>query len=165
MPPRGYALLDKRLFLPEEWFTDAYAARRVTCKVPPELTFHTKPQLAAQMLKTLHDAEIVPFTYMVADCLYGNRPEFLEAVERDVDLVYVVAIPADTRAWLQGPVMETKQYRYRGEVRTKRQVIAKDRVPSAVAAIANSIPDACWYRRTVSEGTKARSSMSSPNVG
>ena len=40
---RGYALLDKRLFLPEEWFTDAYAARRVTCKVPPELTFHTKP--------------------------------------------------------------------------------------------------------------------------
>ena len=54
------------------------------------------------MLKTLHDAEIVPFTYVVADCLYGNRPEFLEAVERDVDLVYVVAIPADTRAWLRG---------------------------------------------------------------
>ena len=50
--------------------------------------------------------------------------------------------------------METKKYRYRGEVRTKRQVIAKDRVPPAVAAIAKSIPDACWYRRTVSEGTK-----------
>lgn len=42
--PRGYALLDKRLFLPEAWFTDAYAARRAACKVPPELTLHTKPQ-------------------------------------------------------------------------------------------------------------------------
>jgi SRSO17 transposase len=42
--PRGYALLDKRLFLPEAWGTDAYAARRATCQVPPELTLHTKPQ-------------------------------------------------------------------------------------------------------------------------
>jgi SRSO17 transposase len=42
--PRGYALLDKRLFWPEAWFTDAYAARRVTCTVPPELSLHTKPQ-------------------------------------------------------------------------------------------------------------------------
>jgi SRSO17 transposase len=152
--PRGYALLDKRLFLPEAWLTDAYAARRMKCKVPPELIFHTKPQLAAQMLKLLHDEAIVPFKYVVADCLYGNSPEFLEVLDRYVDLVYLVAIPADTRAWLEGPVMETTQYRYRGAVRTKRQVAAKDRTPPSVAAIAKSIPEACWYRRTVSEGTK-----------
>ena len=30
----GYALVDKRLFLPEAWFTDAYAARRTKCHVP-----------------------------------------------------------------------------------------------------------------------------------
>jgi SRSO17 transposase len=45
----GYALLDARLFLPEEWWSDAYAARRTTCKVPQELTFQTKLQLAAAM--------------------------------------------------------------------------------------------------------------------
>jgi SRSO17 transposase len=84
----------------------------------------------------------VPCTYVVADCLYGTSPEFLEAIERKGALVYLVAIPADTRAWLQGPVMETKQYRYRGEVRTKRQVIAKDRVPRAVAALA--VPRCMW---------------------
>src|SRR5499427_973520 len=44
---RGYALVDKRLFLPEVWLTEAYAARRGTCQVPPEVTFATKPQLAA----------------------------------------------------------------------------------------------------------------------
>jgi SRSO17 transposase len=105
------------------------------------------------MLKTLHDEAILPCKYVVADCLSGNSAAFLDAVERDVDLVYVVAIPADTRAWLQGPVMETKPYRYGGEVRTKRQVVAKDRTPPSVAATAHSLPDACWYRRTVSEGT------------
>jgi SRSO17 transposase len=152
--PRGYALLDKRLFLPAAWFTEAYAARRAKCKVPKGLTFHTKPQLAAQMLRILHDEAIVPCKYVVADCLYGNSAEFLDAVERYIDLVYMVAVPADTRAWLEGPVMESKPYRYGGEVRTKRQVAAKDRTPPSVAAIAHSIPDAWWYRRTVSQGTK-----------
>ena len=41
---KGYALVDKRLFLPEAWFTDAYAARRTKCQVPPELTWQSQPQ-------------------------------------------------------------------------------------------------------------------------
>ena len=41
---QGYALVDKRLFLPEAWWTDAYAARRVRCQVPAEVTFQSKPQ-------------------------------------------------------------------------------------------------------------------------
>jgi SRSO17 transposase len=150
----GYALLDKRLFLPEVWFTDAYATRRTKCQVPSEATFQTKPRLAAEMLRTLRDEGLLPFKYVVADCLYGNSLEFLEAVARYVDLVYLVAIPADTRGWLQGLVMERKQYRYRGAVRTKRQRAAKDSAPPSVEAIAKSIPGCCWYRRTVSEGTK-----------
>lgn len=150
----GYAFVDKRLFLPEGWFTDAYATRRTKCQVPPEVTFQTKPQLAVDMLRALRDEGLLPFKYVVADCLYGNSPEFLEAVARYIDLVYLVAIPADTRGWLQGPVMETKQYRYRGAVRTKRQVAAKDSAPPSVEAIAKRIPGCCWYRRTVSEGTK-----------
>jgi len=150
----GYALLDKRLFLPEVWLSDAYTPRRTTCQVPKELTFHTKPQLAAQMLRTLHDEGILPFRYVVADGLYGNSPEFLAAVEAYVDLVYLVAIPADTRCWLQGPVWEAKPYTYRGEARTKRQVAAKDRDPPSVEEVAKGLHDCFWYRRTVSEGTK-----------
>jgi len=46
---RGYALVDKRLFLPERWLTDAYAARRTQCNVPVDLTLQSKPQLAAAM--------------------------------------------------------------------------------------------------------------------
>jgi SRSO17 transposase len=93
----GYALVDKRLFLPEAWLTDAYATRRTRCNVPPELTFQSKPQLAATMLQSMVREGLLPFKYVVADCLYGNSPDFLDAVDACVG---VTAIPADTRCWL-----------------------------------------------------------------
>ena len=77
---QGYALVDKRLFLPEVWFTEAYAARRARCQVPAELTFRSKPQLAAAMLQAITQEGLLPFKYMVADCLYGDGPAFLDAV-------------------------------------------------------------------------------------
>ena len=46
---RGYALVAKRLFLPAAWCAPAYTPRRTKCKVPPELTFQSKPRLAAAM--------------------------------------------------------------------------------------------------------------------
>jgi SRSO17 transposase len=47
---QGYALVDKWLFLPEAWFTDAYATRRTKGNVPKDLPFPSKPQLAAALL-------------------------------------------------------------------------------------------------------------------
>src|SRR5262249_11974104 len=109
---RGYALLDTCLFLPEVWWSDTYVTRRTTCEVPTEGVFRTKPQLAGEMLTTLRDEAVVPFKYVVADCLYGNSPTFLEAVERYVGLTYFVAVPAETRCWLQGPMVQDKSYQY-----------------------------------------------------
>src|ERR671933_2511606 len=73
---QGYALVDKRLFLPESWFTDAYTRRRSQCQVPPDCGFQTKPQLAVAMLRALRDEGVLPFKYVAADCLYGHSPEF-----------------------------------------------------------------------------------------
>ena len=98
---QGYALVDKRLFLPEVWLTEAYAARRARCQVPAEVTFRTKPQLAAAMLHTIVHEGLLPFKYVVADCLYGNSPDFLDAVDACVGVTTLVAIPSETRCWLQ----------------------------------------------------------------
>src|SRR5712691_7440402 len=57
----GYALVDKRLFLPEVWLTEAYATRRAQCEVPTEVTFQSKPQLAATMLQAIRRAGLLPF--------------------------------------------------------------------------------------------------------
>jgi hypothetical protein len=50
----------------------------------------------------------VAFMYVVPDCLQGKSPEFPAAVASYVALTFGVAIPADTRCWTQGPVLETR---------------------------------------------------------
>src|SRR5499433_128412 len=137
---QGYALVDKRLFLPEVWFTEAYAARQARCQVPAEVTFRTKPQLAAAMLHHIVHEGLLPFKYVVADCLYGNSPDFLDAVDACVGVTTLVAIPAETRCWLQRPRTVAHTYRYKGEQRSKRVVV--DAVPEVctVAAVAAHLP-------------------------
>ena len=150
----GYAMVDERLFLPETWWSEAYAARRTTCHVPADLTFQSKPQLAAAMWQTIARQGLLPFKYVVADCLYGNSPDFLDAVDTCVGVTAFVAIPAETRCWRQRPKTEDKTYRYKGEERSKRVVVAPESAACTVAAVAASLPASSWYRRKVSEGTK-----------
>jgi SRSO17 transposase len=140
---QGYALVDKRLFLPERWWTDAYAARRTQCNVPADLTFQSKPQLAAARLEALAHEGLLPFKYIVADCLYGQSPTFLDAVDACVGRTALVAIPSETRCWLQRPQTEDKRYRYQGEARAKR-VVAPDSAPSMVATVAARLPTSSW---------------------
>jgi len=152
--PKGYALVDKRLFLPEAWFTDAYAARRTKCQVSPALTWQSKPQLAAAMLQAITHEGLLPFKYVVADCLYGQSPDFLDAVDACVGVTTLVAIPSETRCWLQAPRTTDRPYIYKGVVRTKRVVVGPAQEPCTVAALAARLPASSWYRRQVSEGTK-----------
>jgi SRSO17 transposase len=151
---QGYALVDKRLFLPEAWWTDAYAARRVRCQVPTEVTFQSKPQLAAAMLQVIAHEGLLPFKYLVAACLYGNSPDFWDAVEACVGVTAFVATSAETRCWLHRPLTMDTTYTYKGEVRTKRRVVAADTSPCTVATVAAPLPALSWYQWTVSEGTK-----------
>src|SRR5262249_60722635 len=132
----------------------ACGARRPRCRVASGLTFQSHPQLAAAMLKARAHEGLLPFKYVVADCLYGNSPDFLNAVDACVGVTTFVAIPADTRCWLQRPRTEDKTYIYKGDVRSKRMVVTPHNAPSSVAAGAASLPRSSWYQRTVSEGTK-----------
>ena len=91
---------------------------------------------------------------MVADCLYGNSPDFLDAIDACVGVTSLVSIPSDTRCWLQRPVTTEKTYRYKGAIRSQRVVAPATPAPLTVAALAQSLPSSAWYRRRVSEGTK-----------
>jgi SRSO17 transposase len=106
------------------------------------------------MLPQIVRAGLLPFKYVGADCLYGQSPDFLDAVEACVGVTTLVAIPADTRCWLQRPRTADKMYIYKGDVRSKRVVAAPPTAPRSVAAVAASLPASSWYQRTVSEGTQ-----------
>jgi SRSO17 transposase len=100
---QGDALVDKRFCLPEAWFTDTHAARRAACQVPKALTCHTKPQWAAAMLQGMAHEGLLPFKYLVAECLYGPSPDVLEAMDACVGVTAFVALPSETRCWFQRP--------------------------------------------------------------
>jgi SRSO17 transposase len=150
----GYALLDKRLFIPEKWFGNDYTERRRKCKLPESTQFKTKPQLAIEMFKDLENQDALPFKYIVADCLYGNSPDFIDAIDECVGKTYFVSIPFDTLCWLQKPVTRIKTYKYKAQIRSKEVVESTAKKPISMAELAKSLNDYFWYKRTVSEGTK-----------
>jgi len=151
---RGYALVDKRLFVPEKWFSDDYRARREKCKLPAEIEFKTKPQLAAEMLGEIAEQKQIPFRYVLADSVYANSPDFVEAVESLVGVRYLLQVPEDTHCWLKQPVTIEKTYKYGGQERTRKILSDKAKGPVSVKALASGINDFFWYRRKVSEGAK-----------
>jgi SRSO17 transposase len=151
---KGYALVDKQLFMPESWFDDDHAERRAKCRVPQDLTFHSKPELAAAMLRAIEHAGQLPFRYIAADSVYGNSPVFLGAMEACVGCVYMVGISSETRAWLQRPQTQLHTYRYGGEDHTQQMLAPSSPAPKSVAEWAQSLRPHMWYRRTVSEGSK-----------
>lgn len=96
-----YSLVDKRLFIPKHWFSDEYEIRRKN--FPEDIVFKTKPQLAAEMLNSLVDENILPFKYALADSIYGESPESIKAVEALSDGTHMVSVAKDTLYWLKLP--------------------------------------------------------------
>jgi len=149
--PHGYALADKRLFIPEQWFSEAYYAMRRKCRIPEEREFLTKPQLAAEMPESFYMNGSLPFRYIMTDCLYGNSPEFTEAADNCVGKTFFSAVSSDTRCRFRPPAVRTREYRYRGKLRSKD--VVPDNKPVPISELKN-ISNYFRYKRKVSEGTE-----------
>ena len=77
----GRTLLDRRLYLPQEWVEDDdYAERRRKCGVPTEITFKTKPALLLEMVKEVHAEGSLPFRWLTCDEAFGRDTAFLDQV-------------------------------------------------------------------------------------
>ncbi|MGI6419925.1 MAG: transposase [Thermoguttaceae bacterium] len=96
----GSILLDHQLYLPEEWAADA--ARRKKTRVPAEITFQTKPQIAAALLVR----SCVHFDWLTADAEFGRDGGFLDALEANHQR-YLLEVPANTTVWPDEPMRQT----------------------------------------------------------
>ena len=95
--PKGQTFLDRRLYLPREWCDDA--ERRQEAKVPDEVVFQTKPELAVEMLKHAWD-QGVPMRWVTGDEVYGDSTKVREAIKAEeghhyVCLLYTSPSPRD----------------------------------------------------------------------
>jgi hypothetical protein len=77
----------------------------------------------------------------------------LGAVDAGVGVTPLLAIPADTRCWLQRPPTPATTSRSPGAVRTKRGGVAPEAAPRSVAAGAASLPASHGSQRPAPEGT------------
>lgn len=122
---QGQTLLDCALYLPEEWARDP--KRREQAKVPTEVAFATKPQLARQLLARALDAG-VPAAWVTGDSVYGNDAALRGYLENR-DQAYVLAIKNDLRLLWEG-----------GQIRAR--------------TLAERLPPWAWQTLTCGEGAK-----------
>jgi SRSO17 transposase len=128
--PAGTALLDDQLYLPETWAADA--ARRKKTRIPPEVTFQTKPQIATALVAR----SSVRFDWITADEEFGRDGGFLDAMEQRRQR-YLVEVPVDTTVWAEKPLRQTP-----------------DELVWQVHLLASALPAKAWHIIQLREGTK-----------
>jgi SRSO17 transposase len=144
----GHTLIDRRLFLPEEWAADR--PRREEAGVPEAVVFRTKPALALGMVQQAVERGL-PFRWVTADSVYGDSPTFVQGV-RGLGKWYVADTSADARVWLTEPeVIPAGTKGPRGRTTTQPRVAAK---PERVDEVVSGLPAQAWKRVVVAEGSQ-----------
>jgi SRSO17 transposase len=137
----GYAPLDRRLYLPEDWADDP--ARRESCHVPPEVQFQEKWQIALDLLD--RSLPGLSHGWITGDDEFGRPAEFRAAL-RERHERYVLDVPCNTTV---------RDLERRRPPRRKAGVGRKREVPFVRADVwAASQPESRWERITVGAGEK-----------
>ena len=126
---KGRALVDRELYLPEEWASDP--DRRAEAHVGAEVGFATKPQLARRMLERALEGG-VPAGWVTGDEVYGGDGR-LRAWLEGRGLAYVLAVKATQPLWAATP-------KGPGEVQV-RTLVAR-------------LPTRAWRRLSAGDGAK-----------
>lgn len=150
---KGCTFADCRLYMPQRWFDETHDALRTRCAVPESLRFHTEPQLALQMVKTLAQRGELPFTFVLGDETYGVDPKFLDGVEA-AGRCYFVEVPATTQVYLGQVQILPPSAGAVGRPRKYPRVAPGTAAPVEVRNVAAGLPQEAWLVQTLKEGTK-----------
>src|SRR4051794_27342755 len=137
----GYAPLDRRLYLPEEWADDD--ARREKCHVPVDVKFQERWRIALDLLD--RSLPGLPHGWITGDDEFGRPAEFRAALRRRRER-YVLDVPCNTT------VRDLERQR---PPRRKAGVGRKREVPFVRAEVwAARQPESRWERIAVRAGEK-----------
>jgi SRSO17 transposase len=151
---KGYTLLDRRLYMPECWFTAEYADRRYKCHVPATVQFQTKNELAWEMIEQLSQAKSLSARWITMDEAFGRDTTLLGRIEQETDYLYLAEVPKDTRLWAEEPETFVPEYEGVGRPPSRRRLVPDASPPLAVAEIAAQLPQSAWSLHSLKEGAK-----------
>src|SRR5437667_1993323 len=110
--PRGRALVDKRLYLPQEWTNDP--PRCAAAGVPQEQQgYRSETELALEMLQHAQARGHLGAEWVTGDDAFGKSPEFRDAVAA-LGFCYVLEVPGDTPVWPLEVAWEQPAYAGKG---------------------------------------------------
>jgi len=135
---RGTQPIGWRLYLPEEWCDDL--ERRRKAKIPDEVVFETKPQLAAGLCERAAAWQL-PAAPILADSAYGDDAGFRTDLN-EAGLAYVVTVRAQTSVY--GPETAFVVPERDGTRGRPRTAARPDRKPESVRALAERLPRRAW---------------------
>jgi SRSO17 transposase len=151
---RGATLLDRRLYLPREWFDEAHQKRWQKCGIPEAVTFQTKPELGAAMIQQVAAEGIVPFRWVAMDEGYGAAGHLLDAIHRENKLFFA-EMPRDKHAWRRRPKIIPPLVRAAtGRPPTRTHLAPDAPAPQRVDELAAQRRPSDWQRFIVQEGSK-----------
>ena len=140
-----------RLYLPETWANDQ--ARRKKVRIPEEIAFKTKPQIALDQIRAAHAAGVAPGV-VLADAGYGVNGGFRAGVTA-LGVPYVVGVQSTLTVWPpgRGP-LPAKPWSGRGR---KPSCLNRDpeHQPVTVKELALSLNKKAWRSLTWREGSNA----------
>ena len=87
--------IDFELYVPRSWAEDP--ARRAEARIPDDVGFKTKAELALEMIRRAV-ANGIPPGVLLADSFYGDDPRFRGGV-RALGVEYAVGVHSDHRVW------------------------------------------------------------------
>lgn len=111
---------DGELFIPEKWFSEAYAEKYKKAGIPKNRTFKTKLELALDMVKRAKEKGI-PVEIVDCDSLYGRsgklRDEFAQ-----LEMEYYADVPENMKVYVEPPLV-TWPLTQRGETASNPEVL------------------------------------------
>ena len=147
--PRGRALVDKRLFLPQEWTGDP--TRCAAAGVPEDQQgYQSKTELALALLQQAQAWGYLEAPWVTGDDAYGQEPDFRDAVAA-AGFRYVLEVPGQLTVWPLEPRWEERPYGGFGRPPQPRPVKAERQTVRERQA---ALPETAWQEITVGEGAQ-----------
>ena len=138
-----------KLYLPREWLEEA---RRAEGKIPPDVSYQSKNQLALQLIQQVEEWQL-PRLPIVADSAYGNDFEFRQTL-RQRQWHYAVAVEPTTKVWTNDPnavPVPASQATGRPRRYPPPEAFA---APEDLLNLARRLPAADWKTLTWRQGTR-----------
>lgn len=150
----GHTLLDRRLYLPKEWFDPAHQERWHRCGIPAAVPFQTKPALGWDMVEAVLQRGAVPFQWVAMDEGFGRSTHLLNQIHA-ANKYFFAEIACATRVWRYRPqVLPPGTPPPTGRPPTLYHLAPDAPKAQRVDQVARALPRKQWQRCVLHEGTK-----------